>query len=1137
VNKSKNFKLSLANADTKIALLVMAGDVESNPGPNPPNTNDLVIDKNNLVICSYNVQGIGNFKKMKRVMNKLNKLPFRNNCIINLQETHFSDKTSLSYQWKSGYVQSNGTSSSAGVAILYNESYFDEIIETEEDYEGRFCSLVSSKEGEIFIFYNIYAPNDHYIAFDFFTSIKHKMQMKQGKYPNANIFVCGDLNVVFNPDVDSIGRNQSKQEKKVVKYLTNLKCLFNLEDSYRKINKYGGFTWGKNNPNYLRSRLDYILSSSKMNTQLISSTTTPFFNDSDHNIVIAEFSVVPMNYGPGIVRVNASLFDNPEIKNKILNELNTVISEMPENWNPHQILDYYKYKLRIIMLREGRSNAKSETSAYELSNSEVNLLKDKLNDILIQLSVSGKEENYNELMASANRIKEAIRIAEIPLNELKEKESRKLIFRSKAKWAEEGEKSNKYFLNLLKNRQKKMQIRKIISNGKANYTQDEISKAISNFYKNLYSKQKELKNFDETDDLFKNLPTLDVSDQRNLDKDITLDELEQTLKTCNESAPGPDGITYDTYKRTWSISGNVILNAWNFSCKINRTSPTQREAIITLLEKKGKDKTVINNLRPISLSNCDIKLCTKTLALRTNKILHKLVNTTQAGYIPERQVTNNNRLIEELIDQCFTENKQAYLITLDAQKAFDSVDHDYLISLLKHYNFPDVYINWVKMIYTELEASVLVNGFTTEKFKIQQSVKQGDALSCALFVLAIEPLLNRIQNNDMILPLSISHNSDGTVESINIKTISYADDITCVVGSVESIQMVINTYEIFSTFSGIHLNVGKTELLVMGKTSNEDIKLDIAYKGKNFTLIDQNEVCICGITFSNDKKIAYKKNIEEKITKLERQLNIWRQRNLTLEGKILIVKTFGLSQIVYALQSTEIEDTEIKQIEHLVFGFIWNSKSNSARAADKIKRKILMDNRDNGGLKAPNIGALNLGIKLKSLITNTNSNHPLSLIYKNKMQSNNSEINHFSGNVIRDGYFGRITQALKIITDKLHEDIVTMSNEETGIHKNYFAYLQNLKLSKLKCFNLHQSNMLHRLMAHNITTLKDLICEHTNKRFNSLFLDVHQIYNSVPRSWTTLLRKTTRSHNPIGTQIYTDLNKWIEFSKVNLKDL
>jgi len=424
-----------------------------------------------------------------------------------------------------------------------------------------------------------------------------------------------------------------------------------------------------------------------------------------------------------------------------------------------------------------------------------------------------------------------------------------------------------------------MQIRKIISNGQTAYGQDEITKAINAFYKKLYSKQKDLKRFNESDELFQNIPKIDEEDKKKLEEKITLEELQRTLATCGESAPGPDGISYNAYKHTWAISGPIILNAWDHSVKIGQTSQTQRESIITLLEKNGKDKCNISNLRPISLSNCDIKICTKAIALRTNLVLNKLLNSTQTGYIPGRQVTNNNRLIEEVIDLINKEEKEAFLITLDAQKAFDSVDHDYLIKILEIYNFPQTYITWVKTIYSKLEASVLVNGYNTSKFMIEQSVKQGDALSCALFILAIEPLLIRIQNNPNIKPITIKSTDPitGLEIEVNIKKSGFADDITCLTTDKNSLQEIITEYERFSNYSGIHLNVNKTEVLIIGKKVDERVRFNLQHGGKMVTIFDQETVKICGITYSNNKEKAYEQNVREKIEKLKKQLNIWKQ--------------------------------------------------------------------------------------------------------------------------------------------------------------------------------------------------------------------------------------------------------------------
>ena len=111
-------------------------------------------------------------------------------------------------------------------------------------------------------------------------------------------------------------------------------------------------------------------------------------------------------------------------------------------------------------------------------------------------------------------------------------------------------------------------MRKIISNGYTFTKQDEITKAIAKFYKDLYAKQENLKTVDVTNKLFKDLPQISETDKQKMDKPITLNELKMTLKTCKESAPGPDGLSYNTLSHLWEVVGPLILNSWDHSCKI-----------------------------------------------------------------------------------------------------------------------------------------------------------------------------------------------------------------------------------------------------------------------------------------------------------------------------------------------------------------------------------------------------------------------------------------------------------------------------------------------------------------------------------------------------------------------------------------
>jgi len=363
----------------KKRLLILSGDIETNPGP----ISESIVNKGNMFICSYNLQGCANFKKKKRFMNLVNKLPFSNNCIINLQETHWCNSTDIGYHWRKGHVLSKGSTNARGVAILYNKAYFDEVIETFGDNEGRMCSVVTAKDNEIYCFVNLYAPNDHYQAQSFFERVDDYVSQTVMKFPDVNMIISGDYNLVFDCKVDSIGRSQTKQERKVVTEITTMNRTYGLNDVYRHTNKYGGFTWGKNNPLYLRSRLDHIFVGSNLLQHLISTCITFEIGESDHGFLFSEFGINEVQFGPGIVRANADLLNDPDIKKRVLSNLKEKMDRTDPSWDPHLKLDHHKYCLRSLLLQEGKKVKKEEKSIIESTKQEVNMLRQELDRLLL----------------------------------------------------------------------------------------------------------------------------------------------------------------------------------------------------------------------------------------------------------------------------------------------------------------------------------------------------------------------------------------------------------------------------------------------------------------------------------------------------------------------------------------------------------------------------------------------------------------------------------------------------------------------------------------------------------------------------------------------------------------------------------
>ena len=112
-------------------------------------------------------------------------------------------------------------------------------------------------------------------------------------------------------------------------------------------------------------------------------------------------------------------------------------------------------------------------------------------------------------------------------------------------------------------------------------------------------------------------------------------------------------------------------------------STSQRQALITLVEKKGKDKIYLKNWRPISLINVDTKILSKSLALRIKKVLSSLIHSDQTAYIKDRYIGESVRLINDVLK--FTDHGkiEAILFLADFEKAFNSIDHSFLFSALK----------------------------------------------------------------------------------------------------------------------------------------------------------------------------------------------------------------------------------------------------------------------------------------------------------------------------------------------------------------------------------------------------------------------------------------------------------------------
>ena len=122
------------------------------------------------------------------------------------------------------------------------------------------------------------------------------------------------------------------------------------------------------------------------------------------------------------------------------------------------------------------------------------------------------------------------------------------------------------------------------------------------------------------------------------------------------------------------------------------------------MKKKDKDKRLIKNWRPISLLNVDSKLISKPLGNRLQDVMPNLVSENQSAYVNNRFISKSGKLISDILEITDSLQVDDLLMTIDIEKAFDSVNLFFLTSILKRYGFGDDFIKWIKTLLKNQES-------------------------------------------------------------------------------------------------------------------------------------------------------------------------------------------------------------------------------------------------------------------------------------------------------------------------------------------------------------------------------------------------------------------------------------------------
>ena len=537
--------------------------------------------------------------------------------------------------------------------------------------------------------------------------------------------------------------------------------------------------------------------------------------------------------------------------------------------------------------------------------------------------------------------------------------------KAKVKWHIEGDRNTAYFHRLAKIKQASSLITNMRNGDVMLNEPEEVSAHIVNHFTDLFTQNSNTINNAMVEEVIPNL----ITDRIN--RILTIlpnhDEIHSAVFSLNQdSAPSPDGFGAVFFQKYSEIIKHDVIKAVLQFFNSGWLLPNFNSNTLVLIPKTNNADSV-DQYRPIAVANFKFKIISKILADRLASIMPAITSVQQRGFIRGRNIKDCICLTSEAINVL---NKKSFggnmALKVDIAKAFDTLDWNFLLRVLKAFGFNDIFCNWIQSILASAKISISINGKLHGFFSCSRGVRQGDPLSPLLFCLA-EEVISRsttklVREGKLKLILGSRNNP---VPS----HILYADDIMLFCkASNSNIQALTNLFQKYAQISGQFVNPQKS--FIYAGSINHHRLLNIATStGFN---IGSLPFTYLGVPIFRGKPKTI--HLQPYVDKVKTKLSSWKASLLSIAGRVQLVKSVAQSILLHCVSIYSWPVKLIKDVERWMRNFIWSGDVNQRKLVTVPWKKVCSPLNE-GGLGIRSLSSINEGANLKLCWELCNSNH------------------------------------------------------------------------------------------------------------------------------------------------------------------